>query len=366
MGKFSPIVFPGEMDMATIKGGGGNDVRYGTAAADLIYGYGGNDKLYGRAGADQLWGGSGDDKLYGEAGNDILRGEAGKDQLFGGNGWDILYGGSGNDKLYGEGGTDTLKGEGGNDILKGGSGIAYLYGGEGSDHLYYDPTASDIFTIANSLAPTILDGDAGADTLHINNRATSLSFEGKAEPVSTDIYMSGRTSGQLYFEDQFGSYIETGKFQEIEKIVASGTGNLQFFGFDSPGAGTDVTGTALDDLFFSFGADDTMRGGDGDDRFSAIGGHDTIVSGSGDADQFFFSPDYFYLKSEVDITGFNGAGTVDGDQLRFQTTPGDDATFKVSTKGGMTIFDMTTTAGTSTHVTVDVTGLVEGVDYFFA
>ena len=178
--------------------------------------------------------------------------------------------------------------------------------------------------------------------------------------------MSGRTSGQLYFEDQFGSFIETGKFQEIEKIVASGTGNLQFFGFDSPGAGTDVTGTAHDDLFFSLGADDTMRGGDGDDRFSAIGGHDTIVSGSGDADQFFFSPDYFYLKGEVDITGFNGVGTVDGDQLRFQTTPGDDATLKVSTKGGTTIFDMTTAAGTSTHVTVDVTGLVEGVDYFFA
>ena len=149
-----------------------------------------------------------------------------------------------------------------------------------------------------------------SDTLHINNRATSLSFEGKAEPVSTDVYMSGRTSGQLYFEDQFGSYIETGKFQEIEKIVASGTGNLQFFGFNSPGAGTDVTGTAHDDLFFSFGADDTMRGGAGNDRFSAIGGHDTIVSGSGDADQFFFSPDYFYLKSAVDITGFNGAGTV--------------------------------------------------------
>jgi hypothetical protein len=109
-----------------------------------------------------------------------------------------------------------------------------------------------------------------------------------------------------------------------------------------------------------------MRGGDGDDRFSATGGHDTIVSGSGDADQFFFSPDYFYLKSEVDITGFNGVGTVDGDQLRFQTTPGDEATLKVSTKGDTTIFDMTTTAGTSTHVTVDVTGLVEGVDYFFA
>lgn len=72
------------------------------------------------------------------------------------------------------------------------------------------------------------DGDAGIDTLTINNHATSLSFEGKVEPVSTDIFMSGRTSGQLFFEDKFGAYIETGKFQEIEKVVAGGTGNLKF------------------------------------------------------------------------------------------------------------------------------------------
>ena len=58
--------------------------------------------------------------------------------------------------------------------------------------------------------------------------------------------------------------------------------------------------------------------------------------------------------------------TVYGDQLRFQTTPGDEATLKVSTKGGTTIFDMTTKAGASTHVTVDLVGLEEGVDYFFA
>jgi Ca2+-binding RTX toxin-like protein len=304
--------------------------------------------------------------IEGGNGNDILRGEDGQDRLFGGNGWDILYGGAGDDKLYGEGGTDTLKGEAGDDVLNGGSGIAYLYGGDGSDQLFYDPTASDILTVGNYLAPSILDGDAGIDTLTINNHATSLSFEGKVEPVSTDIFMSGRTSGQLFFEDKFGSYIETGKFQEIEKVVAGGTGNLQFYGYDSPGAGIDVTGTAGNDLFYSFGADDTMRGGAGDDRFFAIGGHDTIVSGSGDADQFYFSPDYFYLTGTVDITGFNGAGTVDGDQLIFTASPGDEATLDVSTAGGKTIFDMTTKAGASTHVTVDLVGLEEGIDYFFA
>ena len=37
----------------------------------------------------------------------------------------------------------------------------------------------------------------------------------------------------------------------------------------------------------------------------------------------------------------------------------------VSTENGKTVFDLTTPFGTNTHVTVDVVGMVEGVDYFF-
>ena len=352
--------------MATVKGGPGNDNKSGTTAADLIYGYAGKDSLYGKAGADQIWGGSGDDKLFGEDGKDILRGEDGADQLFGGNDWDILYGGVGNDKLYGEGGTDTLKGEAGGDILNGGSGIAYLYGGDGNDQLNYDPTASDIFVVGNSLAPSILDGDAGTDTLNISNRATVLAFDGTTQAAGTEIFMTGRNSGQLYFEDDFGSFIEVGKFQEIEKLTATGKGGLEFYGFDALGTGTDVNGTAGADFFSSFGADDIMRGGGGNDIFTAIGGHDTIISGSNDADQFTFSPNSFYLVGQTDITGFNGAGTVEGDQLHFVSNPGDQAVLNVSTNNGKTIFDLSTPFGTNTRVTVDVVGLVEGVDYFFA
>lgn len=110
----------------------------------------------------------------------LIDGGAGKDSIrvdgailqeaivHGGAGDDVIFGGGGNDKLYGEGGTDTLKGEAGDDILNGGSGIAYLYGGDGADRLNYDPTASDIFVVGNSLAPSILDGDAGTDTLNIS------------------------------------------------------------------------------------------------------------------------------------------------------------------------------------------------------
>ena len=107
-----------------------------------------------------------------------------------------------------------------------------------------------------------------------------------------------------------------------------------------------------------------MHGGVGNDRFTAIGGHDTIVSGSDDADRFTFITDYFYLVGQTEITGFNGAGTVEGDQIHFMTNPGDQAKLNVSTQGGKTIFDLTTPFGTSTHVTVDAVGLAEGVDYF--
>ncbi len=143
--------------------------------------------------------------------------------------------------------------------------------------------------------------------------------------------MTGRTSGQLYFEDDFGSFIEVGKFQEIEKLTATGKGGLEFYGYDALGTGIDVTGTAGDDFFSSFGADDIMRGGAGNDHFTAIGGHDTIISDSNDADQFTFSADYFYLVGQTDITGFNGAGTVEGDQLHFVNNPGDQAMLNVST-----------------------------------
>jgi Ca2+-binding RTX toxin-like protein len=350
-GNMPPVTFVGFFggtNMATIEGGPNNDVKSGTDAADLIYGYAGNDSLYGKAGADRIWGGLGDDRL------------------FGGNGWDILYGGAGSDKLYGEGNTDTLKGEDGNDILNGGSGIAYLYGGNGNDQLTYDPTTSDIFALGNYLAPSILDGDAGTDTLNISNRATSQSFEGTTEAAGTEIFMTGRNSGQLYFEDEFESFIDVGRFQEIEKLTATGKGGLQFSGYDTLGPGIDVTGTAEDDIFSSFAADDTMRGGAGNDRFTAVGGHDTIISDSNDADQFIFSADYFYLVGTTDITGFNGAGTVYGDQLHFMNNPGDQAVLNISTKGGKTIFNLTTPFGTNTQVTVDAVGLEEGADYFFA
>jgi Ca2+-binding RTX toxin-like protein len=353
--------------MSIIKGTNKADTKYGTSGADTIYGYGGNDNLYGRAGNDTLWGGTGNDKLYGEAGNDVLRGESGRDTLYGSTGNDILYGGADDDSLFGDAGTDTIKGDAGNDIIKGGTGLAYLYGGDGNDSLYYDPTTENISKLKDYFANSVLDGDAGSDTLNIFNNATYTS--GKSEKASlTQINMSGRTSGDAYFynptPDKYES-IDVGHFQEVEKLTVTGAGKLDFNGAYSSGKGIDITGTAKNDVFRSYSSNDTMRGAAGNDDFYVTGGRDTVVSGAGDSDRI-----YFDATAPVDavITGFNGVGAYGGDRIYFDDSWGGPIKSTVTESDGKTEFEIESTGYYNfgaTTVTVDAVGLEEGVDYFF-
>jgi Ca2+-binding RTX toxin-like protein len=75
---------------ATIRGGEGDDVLVGGAAADKLIGGPGNDELNGRGGNDVLIGGSGDDTLIGGPGNDILQGGTGHNTLVGGPGKNVI------------------------------------------------------------------------------------------------------------------------------------------------------------------------------------------------------------------------------------------------------------------------------------
>lgn len=353
--------------MSIIKGTNKADTKVGTSGTDTIYGYGGNDNLYGRAGNDTLWGGTGNDKLYGEAGNDVLRGESGKDTLYGSTGNDILYGGADDDSLYGDAGTDTIKGDAGNDIIKGGTGLAFLYGGDGNDSLYYDPTKENISKLKDYFANSVLDGDAGSDTLNIFNNATYTS--GKSEKASlTQVNMSGRTSGDIYFynptPDKY-EVIDVGHFQEVEKLTVTGAGKLDFNGAYSSGKGIDITGTAKNDVFRSYSSNDTMRGAAGNDDFYVTGGRDTVVSGAGDSDRI-----YFDATAPVDavITGFNGAGAYGGDRIYFDDGWAGAIKSTVTEADGKTEFEIESTGYYNfgaTTVTVDKTGLEEGVDYFF-
>jgi hypothetical protein len=354
--------------MATISGTNNADTKYGTTGADLIYGYGGNDSLYGRAGDDQIWGGLGSDSLFGETGNDILRGEDANDFLYGGDGNDILHGGIGDDSLYGDAGTDTVRGDAGNDIIKGGYGISYLYGGDGTDTLYYNPTTDNIANVRQYLSPSILDGDAGYDTLNIYNEA-KYTQNGVVKTAATEINMDGNI-GRIYFEDPaYGATSSVGQFQDMEKVTVTGAGRLEFNGSYYSGPGIDIAGTASADIFTSYQASDTMRGGAGNDTFYVSGGTDTVVSTTSDADQIYFTSGYYsdYTDSYATVTGFNGAGALGGDRLYFNSNSGFD-TLAVREEGGRTYLDLHTSSSyyTDIHVTVDAEDLVEGVDYFFS
>ena len=85
--------------MALINGTNGNDVQFGTGAADTFVLKKGND---------QGFGGGGNDTMFGEDGNDTLNGESGNDFLFGGKGKDILRGSFGNDEMTGGAGGDKF------------------------------------------------------------------------------------------------------------------------------------------------------------------------------------------------------------------------------------------------------------------
>jgi endonuclease YncB( thermonuclease family)/Ca2+-binding RTX toxin-like protein len=266
--------------MATISGTNNADTRYGTTGADLIYGYGGNDSLYGRAGDDQIWGGLGSDSLFGETGNDTLRGEDAADFLYGSDGNDTLHGGIGDDSLHGDAGTDTVRGDAGNDIVKGGYGISYLYGGDGTDTLYYNPTTDNIANVRQYLSPSLLDGDAGTDTLNLFNEA-KYTQDGVVRAAATDISMDG-TIGRILFENPVtGTSSSVGQFLDMEKVTVAGAGRLEFTGSSYSGPGIDITGTAGADVFTSRSASDTMRGGGGNDTINGQGGNDWIDGGIG-------------------------------------------------------------------------------------
>ena len=352
--------------MATIYGTNGPDYKVGTTAADLIYGYDGNDSLNGKAGNDQIWGGAGKDTIYGDLGNDILRGDSGDDIVYSGAGNDITYGGIGNDILYGDAGTDTVKGEAGNDIIKGGTGISYLYGGDGTDTLYYDPTTSPIRQVTDYFYESILDGGAGTDTLNVFNHATYTDAAGQIKPATTIISMNGYTTGEIFFWDPVNfEQSRAGSIQDVEKITVTGAGRLEFYGSFLEGFGTDITGTAGDDVFVTNISSNIMRGGAGNDEFHSFVVGDAIVSNTNDADRFYF---HASIKSEATITGFNGAGVYGGDRIYFDDDNGNGFVKDVQEIGDKTVFHIETVepyedAGAT--VTVDKIGLVEGVDYFF-
>jgi Ca2+-binding RTX toxin-like protein len=302
--------------MATITGTNSSETKTGTAAADTITGLGGNDTLYGRAGNDTISGDAGTDKLYSEAGNDIL---------------------------------------------KGGTGIGYLYGGDGKDQLFYDPTTDNIAKVGQSLAGSVLKGDAGTDTLNISNKATYTSGTA-TKPALTEVYVDDAGIGHITLTKPDAAWDFTGSdagtYSGIESVVAAGGGGLRFTA-DLVGSGVkNVTGSAAADQFFGGFGGETFKGGAGNDDFRGGGGTDTFVSEETDADRFFFD---LKAAGKTAVTGFNGAGVKDGDTIIIDPYLLTSPKTQISEYAGTTTFKLTA----DMSFTVDAVGLKQDVDWFF-
>ena len=176
---------------------------FGSTAPDVIYAGLGNDFVQGSFGADELGGGTGSDTLNGGAGNDtiyggrndgdavgvndVISGENGNDIVFASGGNDSVSGGADNDTLFGGSGDDTLNGNGGQDEIFGGTGDDILSGGSGADIFFFRP---------GSGADTILDFDAGNDSLVLTQYSERFSSAAQilAGAIVTNI---GGTTGLL-------------------------------------------------------------------------------------------------------------------------------------------------------------------------
>jgi Ca2+-binding RTX toxin-like protein len=269
-GLYANLLFHG----ATLDGGAGHDVFYGSNYADTIIGGEGNDifqGFYSVGGFDTLSGGQGDDVYYLVEAGDVITelagegldtvytqvnllmsanleqavvygvattvtGNSNNNNLFGNNsGLSLtLDGGAGDDWIIGSNFSDTLLGGENNDILQGLGGTNTMSGGTGDDQ-YFSTSASDVITE--------LAGE-GRDTLYANYNITAL-----AANVEQLVSYGGATIGN-----------------------GNGLANTLYGNNNSVGMSLD--GGTGDDLIFGSDYDDTLIGGLNNDTLLGLDGND--------------------------------------------------------------------------------------------
>lgn len=213
--------------VATVSGGGSEDVFHGGPGPDVFDGGGGNDELRGNGGADVLTGGPGDDRLEGGDGDDQLLGGEGNDTLRGGAGGDLQEGSDGND-TFGDGDPDP----GADDVR----------GGPGHDQLWLSDHAPGVAIVLNDLPD---DGNPGEGDNYRSDLERVFGSPGD------DTYVG--TAGSDVFNGGAGNDVARG------------------------GAGDDeLTGGSGADQLFGEAGRDTLYGGEGDDRVEGGAGTDSL------------------------------------------------------------------------------------------
>lgn len=289
----------------------GNDTALGNGGDDQLFGAGGSDRLEGGAGADTLDGGNGGNFLVSYiadsnfylypysssvsldvyADHDILIGGIDDDYFAAGYG-DTITGGGGYNRLYinflgasaGVIADFTLQQAGGSITIGGGTisgitqtvniqgsnfddtiksvgsyyGFSSLYGNGGNDYIvadYYNNYVSggdgnDILDARGSQYTSVVDGDAGDDTIYVTSNGFARANGGEGNDL---IYAGGNAYG--------------GGGNDTIRL------NFSYYA-------NDANGEDGDDQLYAYASGSYLYGGSGADTLYGDIGNDTLISGS--------------------------------------------------------------------------------------
>ncbi len=291
----------------TMYGDDGDDQLFGENSPDIIYGGAGNDLLEGGLASDDLYGGTGNDKLYFNV-TDILQLDEAIHLLVGGGGDDLIYGtraangtpsatafdntisgdgindenGSvdstldGNDEIYGgknggKGevyGKNTIQGGGGNDVITSYAGDDFIDAGSGNDKVYAG--AGKDFVIGG-FGDDQLYGDDGEDVLWGG-------FASLTDLTKFDLNIDANFTLPPSFKETQKNPAYTTSYTPAKNVTPVFVADFSLAGVDGDGRDT-LDGGIDSDLLFGGADSDVILGGAGADYIDAGAGNDINVDG---------------------------------------------------------------------------------------
>lgn len=293
-------------------------------------------------------------------------GTSGNDLLFGSTAAENIDGLTGDDTIVGGGGLDTITGGDGNDTVTFSDAAVQIQGGNGIDTLVVNSSSvagifdlsADSTTAAAVTGATLTANNQLADKNSTNSttgRVVVLGFENldasKASSIivedagTTTSIITGTGADTVYLNNSTGTVTVTvGEGADTVTVGGAATGKYSVDG----GAGNDsITGNTKNDTLVGGTGDDSITSGSGDDSISAGDGNDTVTMAGN-------------LTSVDTVSG--GSGT---DTLSFSGTIVDSAFTNVSaietlTLSGTSTLTLGSIAAATGVVTVNDTNIAAG------